>query len=129
MSGSCSGGAAMKLGKRAVAKVYQLVSCEVCDMPWKSRAVGDRVPDRLDESAIGEIKVVLRLEHTSELRDYLIHAVNNGLTFVLWVNGDAGGRQTLIDAPLIAYYEAGRIEIRVIPGTGAWRPHWCDGGD
>jgi hypothetical protein len=79
-----------------------------------------RVPDRLTEVTLEEIKNVLKLSNTRQLKDYLDYAKSTGRTFTIWVRGNAGGAATKVSGPLMELRNSGRIIIKPIPGTGTW---------
>jgi hypothetical protein len=69
-----------------------------------------RYPDRLTQETIEEVKNVKYLAFTQQLRDYLAHAQNNDLTFILHARPD-----TTYSGPLRQLIDAGQIELRYIP--------------
>lgn len=70
-----------------------------------------RIPDSLNDTAIGEIKNVARLSYTHQLRDFASHAQANGLRFDLTVR--AGTR---LSGPLQKAVDDGTINlIRGLP--------------
>jgi hypothetical protein len=82
-------------------------------IPSESGAVEYRVPDRLTEVTIEEIKNVLRLSKTKQLMDYLAYARATNRTFVLWVRGGAGA--TRLSTPLQELIREGLIRREFIP--------------
>jgi hypothetical protein len=69
-----------------------------------------RYPDRLTRTTIEEVKNVGYLALTGQLRDYLAHAENNGLTFILHVRP-----KIEYSRPLQRLIDAGRIIPKDIP--------------
>ena len=69
-----------------------------------------RYPDRLTQETIEEVKNVKYLAFTQQLRDYLAHAQNNDLTFILHARPD-----TTYSGLLRQLIDAGHIELRYIP--------------
>jgi hypothetical protein len=69
-----------------------------------------RYPDRLTRTTIEEVKNVKYQALTQQLRDYLAHAQNNDLTFILHVRPD-----TKYSSPLRLLIESGQIDLRYIP--------------
>jgi hypothetical protein len=71
-----------------------------------------RYPDRLTRTSIEEVKNVQYLALTKQLRDYLAHAENNELTFVLHLRPE-----TKYSGPLRALIDADRIKLKYISGS------------
>jgi hypothetical protein len=69
-----------------------------------------RYPDRLTGTTIEEVKNVKYLAFTQQLRDYLAHAENNDLTFILHARPE-----TTYSGPLQQLIDAGQIKLRYIP--------------
>jgi hypothetical protein len=69
-----------------------------------------RYPDRLTRRTI-EVKNVQYLALTRQLRDYLAHAENNDLNFILHVRPE-----TKYSGPLRSLIDADRIKFKYIPG-------------
>jgi hypothetical protein len=77
---------------------------------WITSSGTWRFPDRVTEKTIEDVKNVRYLAFTQQLMDYLEHAQENNLSFILHVRPDtrySGTLQNLIDA--------GQIELRYIP--------------
>jgi Restriction endonuclease fold toxin 7 len=70
-----------------------------------------RYPDRLTRRTIEEVKNVQYLALTRQLRDYLTHAENNDLNFILRVRPE-----TKYSGPLRSLIDADRIKFKYIPG-------------
>ena len=75
-----------------------------------SESGATRYPDRLTETTIEEVKNVKYLAFTQQLRDYLSHARNNDLTFILHTRPEA-----TYSGPLQQLIDAGQIKLRYIP--------------
>ncbi len=69
-----------------------------------------RYPDGLLADELNEVKNVLRIARTRQLRDYLSFAQQTNRTFILWLR-----RNARLSRPLQADIEAGRITPREIP--------------
>jgi hypothetical protein len=69
-----------------------------------------RYPDGLLADELNEVKNVLRIARTRQLRDYLSFSQQTGRTFVLWLR-----RNARLSRPLQAEIEAGRIIPKEIP--------------
>jgi hypothetical protein len=87
---------------------------EVDSTDWSGAATSysgiTRYPDRLTNKTIEEVKNVAHLSFTQQLRDYLAHAQENALTFVLHVRPE-----TTYSGPLRTAINSGQIEVRYIP--------------
>jgi Restriction endonuclease fold toxin 7 len=69
-----------------------------------------RYPDRLTEKTIEEVKNVKYLAFTQQLRDYLAHAIDNDLTFILHARPE-----TTYSGPLRQLIDADQIKLKLIP--------------
>jgi hypothetical protein len=69
-----------------------------------------RYPDRLTEKTIEEVKNVKYLAFTQQLRDYLVHALDNDLTFILHARPE-----TTYSGPLRQLIDADQIKLKFIP--------------
>jgi hypothetical protein len=89
-------------------------------IPSDSGSASYRVPDRLTQLSIEEIKNRLKLSNTAQLRDYFEYANQTGRTFKLWLRGGANGPQTKLSSELLDLLKTGKIQVEAIPGTGSW---------
>jgi RHS repeat-associated protein len=81
-------------------------------IPSLSGTVPYRVPDELNSSVLGEVKNVSRLSYTKQLRDFSAYAIQQGLTFNLYVRGS-----TTLSGPLQDAVDGGEINlVRSLPG-------------
>lgn len=73
----------------------------------------ERLPDFIDDISIGEAKNVQYLYLSTQLKDYIQLAKDNGLEFILYVR--TNGR-TKLSGPLKELWTSGDIEVKeVIP--------------
>jgi len=68
-----------------------------------------RVPDHINELTIEEVKNVLKLSRTNQLRDFLDYARNTHRTFVLWIRPT-----TKLSGPLLEWIKAKSVMIKYI---------------
>jgi len=78
-------------------------------IPSVTRTGHYRIPDELTEVTLREIKNVIKLSNTSQLRDFLAHAQATGRTFILETRAT-----TKISSPLQELIDRGLIVHRVI---------------
>jgi len=73
-----------------------------------------RIPDGLTGKVLTEVKNVKSLSFTRQLRDFASYAGSQKppLKFELWVRSS-----TRLSGPLVEAKQAGRIAVRIIPGT------------
>jgi RHS repeat-associated protein len=81
-------------------------------IPSLSETAAYRIPDELNATTIGEVKNVVSLSYTNQLRDFDAYARQEGLTFNLYVRGS-----TSLSGPLQNAVSEGEINlIRNLPG-------------
>jgi hypothetical protein len=71
-----------------------------------------RVPDRLTDTTLTEVKNVNKLSYTRQLRDFTTHSQANGLSFELYVRPS-----TQLSGPLQEAIANGQITPKFIPGV------------
>ncbi len=75
-------------------------------IPSLTGTAGYRVPDKVTELTIEEVKNVLKLYKNNQLRDYLAYAQRTNRTFVLWVR-----QTTKLSKELNRYVADGTIKL------------------
>ena len=81
-------------------------------IPSSSGSAAYRIPDELGSGVLGEVKNVSSLSYTSQLKDFMSYARQNGLEFRLYVRGS-----TTLSGPLQQLVDSGQITlVRNLPG-------------
>lgn len=100
------GGRGPVLAGQAGERVVGITSPKV-RIPSASRPGRFRIPDELTEVSLREVKNVLTLSYTTQLRDLLTFVQRTGRTFILEVR-----KRTKLSGPLQELVNSGLIELR-----------------
>ncbi len=94
-------------GEKAVRATYEIGSETKIKVGGRTRK-----PDGLTDTTLSEVKNVQNLSATSQIRDFLYHATENGLAFDLYVKPNGG---TKLSGPLQRMVDNGYINLKFIP--------------
>lgn len=92
-------------GEAAVRAAFDIGKKEMIDVGGRMR-----IPDGLTNTVLSEVKNVKSLSMTSQIRDFMTYAQQNGLRFDLYVRDGAKLSKPLLDAA-----QKGLIHLRTIP--------------